>query len=116
MDIVGDINVLLVACEIIKLKFGSTTRGLKSEDCSNIIQKVVRRIFTGCFKFKNVHRVEVFKPNKRFLIIGNFKDRVVHQVITMILSQIFEPRFLKTSHGFRATKGCHSALKQIQHE
>jgi len=32
----------------------------------------------------------------------------------MILEQIYEPEFLSTSHGFRPSKGCHSALKQIK--
>ena len=32
----------------------------------------------------------------------------------MILEEIFEPKFLETSHGFRPSKGCHSALEQIR--
>lgn len=120
MAILGDRHVLRVACEIIKLKFGNITNRAKSEVLGGInkefIKKIARRILSSCFKFKNVRRVEVFRPIKRFLIIGNFKDRVVQQAVSMILEQIFEPRFLRISHGSRVAKGCHSALKQIQHE
>jgi retron-type reverse transcriptase len=120
MNIVGDPNVLIVACEIIKLKFGNMTYPVKSQILDTIkeefIEKIASKILSGCFRFKNVRRVEVFKPAKRFLIVGNFRDRVVQQVISMILEQIFEARFLRTSHGFRVTRGCHIALKQIQCE
>jgi retron-type reverse transcriptase len=84
--------------------------GLKDE----CLKKVAHKILKGCFKFKHVRRVEILMPNKRFLVTGNFRDRVVQQAIRMVLEQIFEPRFLSTSHGFRARKGCHSVFKQIQ--
>lgn len=120
IDIVSDKNVFVIACEIIKLRFGNTFHSVKSEVLNNIneefIKKITHRILNGCFKFKNVIRVQVFQPIKRFLTVGNFKDKVVQQVISMILTQIFEPKFLRTSHGFRATRGSHSALKQIRRE
>lgn len=120
IDILGDQNVLKVACEIIKLKFGTVTHTVKSKALGSIhkefIKKTARKILSSCFKFKNIRRVEVLKPIKRLLIIGNFKDRVVQQAVSMILEQIFESKFLRTSHGFRVAKGCHSALKQIQYE
>lgn len=120
INILGDQNVLKVACEITKLKFGNTTYIVKSEALDSInkefIRKTARKILSSCFKFRNVRRIEVFQSIKRFLVIGNFKDRVVQQAISMILEQIFESKFLRTSHGFRDTKGCHSALKQIQYE
>lgn len=120
ISILGDQNVLRVACEITKLKFGNITHTVKSEVLCSIhkefIKKIARKILSSCFKFKNVRRIEVFQPIKRILIIGNFKDRVVQQAVSMILEQIFETKFLRTSHGFRGAKGCHSALKQIQYE
>jgi retron-type reverse transcriptase len=121
IDIVGDPNVLIMACEIIKLKFGNMAYVAKKSQILNsinegFIKKVASRILNSCFKFKNVRRVEVFKPTKQFLVVGNFRDKVVQQVISMILEQIFEARFLRISHGFRAAKGCHSALKQIRCE
>lgn len=120
IDILGDPNVLRVACEITKLKFGNITHTVKSEVLGSIykefITRIAHKILNCCFKFKSVRRMEVFQPIRRFLIIGNFKDRVVQQAISMILEQIFEPKFLRTSHGFRAAKGCHSVLKQIQCE
>jgi retron-type reverse transcriptase len=80
------------------------------------IQKIARKILSNCFKFKSVRRIEVFQPIKRFLVIGNFKDRVVQQAVSMILEQIFESKFLRTSHGFIGDRGCHNVLKQIQYE
>ena len=120
MGVLGDQNVLKVACEITKLKFGNVSHTAKSEVLGSIhrefITKIACKLLGNCFKFKNVRRIEVFQPIKRFLIVGNFRDRVVQQAISMILEQIFEPKFLGTSHGFRGAKGCHSALKQVQYE
>jgi retron-type reverse transcriptase len=118
--IVGDFNVLAVACEIIKSRFGNMTytaeSGMLNSSSYESIKKVARKVLNSCFKFKSVRRVEIYRPSKKSLITGNFRDRIVQQAISMVLEQIFEPRFFKTSHGFRVAKGCHSALKQIHRE
>jgi len=78
---------------------------------------MTQKIKNGSFQFKSVRHIMVLKPNKlglRSLTIDNLKDKIIQQTIFMILEQIYEPEFLSTSHGFRPSKGCHSALKQIK--
>ena len=120
IDIVGNSNALKVASEIVKFRFGSMIHTKEHKVLNSIsnslIQKVGNKVLSGKFKFKNVRRIGIFRPSKQIFTTGNFKDKIVQQVICMILEQIFEPRFFRTSHGFRAAKGCHSALKQIQCE
>lgn len=41
-------------------------------------------------------------------------DKLVQEVVKMILESIYEPVFRKTSHGFRPSKSCQTALQQIQ--
>jgi retron-type reverse transcriptase len=54
------------------------------------------------------------KPGLRSLTIGGSRDKIVQQAMKMVLEQIYEPKFLDTSHGFRPSRGCHSALESIR--
>ncbi|MBD5559957.1 MAG: group II intron reverse transcriptase/maturase [Clostridia bacterium] len=46
--------------------------------------------------------------------IPAFEDKLVQEVMRMILEAIWEPTFLDTSHGFRPDRSCHTALSQMQ--
>ena len=52
---------------------------------------------------------------QRPLGIQSADDKLVQEVVRMILESIYEPTFSKNSHGFRPEKSCHTALTQIQH-
>ena len=52
----------------------------------------------------------------RPLGIPSVDDKLVQEVIRMILESIFEPTFSRLSHGFRPNKSCHTALVQIKKE
>lgn len=121
IDTVGDFKTLIAAYEIIKSKPGNMAFSANDETLVGISDKWFKdtsaKLKNGCFKFKTARRVEMYKPNKsskRALTIENPRDKIVQQAICMALEQVFEPAFLTTSHGFRASKGCHSALKQIK--
>jgi group II intron reverse transcriptase/maturase len=47
------------------------------------------------------------------LTVAPPRDKVVQEVMRMILEAIFEPEFSKNSHGFRPNRSCHTALRQI---
>jgi group II intron reverse transcriptase/maturase len=50
----------------------------------------------------------------RPLTVAPPRDKIVQEVLRMILEVIFEPTFSNHSHGFRPTRSCHSALRQIK--
>lgn len=121
IDIVGDPNTLISAYEFIKSKLGNMTSAADHETLDGIRESWLFNMATmlknGSFKFKTTRRVNISKPNKqvkRPLTIDNPRDKIVQQAIRMVLEQIFEPEFSPTSHGFRKSKGCHSALEQIK--
>ena len=41
-------------------------------------------------------------------------DKLVQEVVRMLLESIYENSFEDTSHGFRPNKSCHTALRMIQ--
>lgn len=50
----------------------------------------------------------------RPLTVAPPRDKIVQEVLRMILETIFEPTFSNYSHGFRPGRSCHSALRQIR--
>ena len=51
---------------------------------------------------------------KRPLGIPSFEDKLVQEVVRMILEAIYEGYFEYSSHGFRPKRSCHTALAHIQ--
>ena len=50
----------------------------------------------------------------RPLGIPSWRDKLVGEVVRLILEAIYEPSFSSRSHGFRKGRGCHTALRQIR--
>lgn len=51
---------------------------------------------------------------RRPLGIPSFDDKLVQEVVRMILNSIYDGYFEPTSHGFRPKRSCHTALSCIQ--
>jgi len=46
----------------------------------------------------------------------SWSDKLLQEVLRLILSAYFEPQFSDHSHGFRPHRGCHTALSEIYHQ
>ena len=51
----------------------------------------------------------------RPLGISGFEDKIVQKMMQKILESIYDPLFLNCSYGFRPGRGCHDAIRDLQH-
>ena len=109
-----------VAYQKIASNGGSTTKG---SDGRSIDEMSLARIETLIASLKDEsyqphpsRRVHIPKKNgkTRPLGIPAFEDKLVQEVVRMILEAIYEGHFETTSHGFRPKRSCHTALLHIQ--
>jgi retron-type reverse transcriptase len=46
----------------------------------------------------------------------NFTEKLIQEVLRMILEAYYQPRFCDSSHGFRPGRGCQTALTQVHQQ
>lgn len=124
---INDIYVLMfnmkmyeIAYRKLKSNPGNMTPGVDQVTLdgisTEIFQGIIESMKDETFRFKPGKRVEIPKANgkTRPLTITTPRDKVVQEVMRMILEAIFEPTFSKNSHGFRIDHSCHTALRQVR--
>lgn len=114
------INSFKIAYEEISKKKGANTRGATAGsldgDSVGEIEKVINKLKDHSFQFKPTRRIYIPKKNGKLRPLGipSPRDKVVQKIMTNILADIYEPKFLQCNHGFRPNKGTHTALRQIK--
>jgi len=99
---------------------GAMTKGTTGETVDGMslakIDAIIEEIRYERFRWTPVRRVYIPKANgkTRPLGIPTWRDKLVQEVIRLILEAYYEPKFDDASHGFRPERGCHTALQSIQ--
>jgi group II intron reverse transcriptase/maturase len=90
---------------------GETVDGMSEQKIDCIIDAVRRERY----RFKPARRVYIPKKNgkKRPLGLPSWADKLVGEVIRLLLEAYYEPTFSARSHGFRPRRGCHTALTEV---
>jgi group II intron reverse transcriptase/maturase len=101
-------------------KAGNLTKGISEDTIDGfnvkIVDDIIKQLKEGEYRFSPIRRAYIPKKNggKRRLGIAGFRDKLVQEVMRMILENIYEPVFTNNSHGFRKNKSCHTALQDIK--
>lgn len=124
---VSDIYTLMFNTEMYEIAYkklksnpGNMTPGIDQITLDGISKEVFQKIILSMkdesFQFKPGRRVNIPKADgkTRPLTVASPRDKIVQEVMRMILEAVFEPTFSDNSHGFRPNKSCHTALRQVK--
>ena len=95
---------------------GATTQGIDNDTADGFsdfyVKELIQSLKDGTYKANPVRREYIPKKNGKLRPLGipSFRDKLLQEVVRMILEAIYEPVFDSHSHGFRPGKSCHTAL------
>jgi retron-type reverse transcriptase len=99
---------------------GAMTPGAGGETADGMsegkIEAIIELMRSERYRFAPARRVWIPKKNGKLRPLGlpAWSDKLVGEVVRLLLEAYYEPRFSGRSHGFRKGRGCHTALRDIQ--
>jgi group II intron reverse transcriptase/maturase len=99
---------------------GAMTEGVTDETVEGMsldkIEMIIKALRDDMFRWKPVRRVYIPKKNGKLRPLGlpDWSDKLVQEVMRLLLNAYYEPQFSDHSHGFRPERGCHTALREIK--
>ncbi|MEV0621605.1 reverse transcriptase/maturase family protein, partial [Nonomuraea sp. NPDC050404] len=81
------------------------------------IGQIIEELRHERYRFHPVKQVHIPKRNGKMRPLGlpSWSDKLVGEVMRLLLEAYYEPRFSDHSHGFRPRRGCHTALAEVRH-
>lgn len=99
---------------------GAMTRGVTSETVDALSLRKIEQLIDDLrherYRWTPVRRTYVPKKNGKLRPLGipSWTDKLLQEVIRLILEAYYEPQFSCHSHGFRPGRGCHTGLGAIE--
>ena len=117
-------DIYFVAYKNLYANSGAETKGVNEDTADGFseakIDSIIKALADETYQPMPVRRTYIQKKNNRKKLrplgIPTFTDKLVQEVLRMILEAVYEPIFLDVSHGFRPKRSCHTALKQLRRE
>jgi group II intron reverse transcriptase/maturase len=114
-------NLYLLAYGRIYRNNGAMTPGATAETVDGMSLAKIERIIDALrherYRWTPARRVYIAKKNSRKqrpLGIPSWSDKLLQEVLRLILEAYYEPQFSPASHGFRPNRGCHTALSEVR--
>jgi group II intron reverse transcriptase/maturase len=115
-----NINLYLLAYGRIYANQGAMTPGASAETADGMSEDKIKQIIEAMrrerYRFSPARRVLIPKKNGKLRPLGlpTWSDKLVGEVVRLLLEAYYEPTFSGHSHGFRPGKGCHTALREVE--
>jgi group II intron reverse transcriptase/maturase len=99
---------------------GAMTPGACEETADGMsegkIEEIIELMRHERYRFSPARRVYIAKKNGKLRPLGlpSWTDKLVGEVVRLLLAAYYEPQFSDHSHGFRKGRGCHTALREIR--
>jgi retron-type reverse transcriptase len=100
---------------------GAMTPGTTPETVDGMslakIDTIIATLRQERYQWTPVRRRYIPKSNGKLRGLGmpSWSDKLLQEVVRELLEAYYEPQFSVHSHGFRPGRGCHTALREIQH-
>jgi group II intron reverse transcriptase/maturase len=98
---------------------GAMTPGPDAETADGMTMGKIERIIDALrcerYRFKPVRRHYIPKKDgkQRSLGLPSWSDKLLGEVVRLLLEAYYEPQFSDHSHGYRPDRGCHTALRDV---
>ena len=98
---------------------GAMTPGATQETVDGMSLEKIGRIIDAVrherYRFAPVRRVYIPKKSGKLRPLGlpTWSDKLVGEVVRLLLEAYYEPTFSDRSHGFRPGRGCHTAMREV---
>ena len=113
-------EIWIAAYEKLKSNKGAVTPGVTPETIDGMsldrLKRLKNRICAESYTFNKVKLTYIPRPDGRLRPLGipRANDKIVQEVLRIILDNIYEPVFSELSFGFRENMGCHNALNHVE--
>jgi len=100
---------------------GAMTRGVTEDTVDGMaletIDKIIEALRFERYQWAPAKRVYIPKRTGKLRPLGlpSWSDKLLAEVIRLILNAYYDVQMSEHSHGFREERGCHTALREIYH-
>jgi len=101
---------------------GAMTKGINDDTVDGMSKKkiteIIEKVKTETYQWTSVRRTYIKKGNGKLRPLGlpTWSDKILQEVMRIILEAYYDPQFNDKSHGFRKGRGCQTALEAITHK
>jgi|BarGraIncu00222A_1022003.scaffolds.fasta_scaffold06321_3 group II intron reverse transcriptase/maturase len=98
---------------------GAMTPGPDAETADGMtmgkIEAIIDAVRHERYRFRPVRRHYIPKKDgkQRPLGLPSWSDKLLGEVVRLLLEAYYEPQFSDRSHGYRPGRGCHTALREV---
>ena len=113
-------DLYLLAYGRIYANQGAMTPGASAETADGMSEDKIDQIIEAMryerYRFSPARRIYIPKKNGKLRPLGlpSWSDKLVGEVVRLLLEAYYEPTFSDYSHGFRPGRGCHTALREVE--